>query len=61
KETLVERSKFKLVVKNLPKIAAESALLRQLKNIKIKAMYISTNSNGNQRGTASVYFASKED
>ncbi|CAG8772984.1 26730_t:CDS:2, partial [Dentiscutata erythropus] len=61
KKTLVKRSKFKSVVKNLPKIAAESALLRQLKNIKAKAVYISTNSNRNQKGTALVYFASKED
>ena len=61
KETLVERSKYKSIIKNLPKTAIETSLLRQLRNIKAKAVYISTNSNGNQRGTASIYFATKED
>ncbi|CAG8745421.1 28640_t:CDS:2, partial [Gigaspora margarita] len=61
KETLVERSKLKAILKNLPKSTIELALLRQLKSCKAKVVYVSHNSNGNQRGTASVYFESKKD
>jgi len=61
RETLVKRSKFKAILKNVPKSTVESALLRQLKSCKAKAVYVSYNSNGNQRGTASIYFGSRED
>ncbi|CAG8832573.1 30911_t:CDS:2, partial [Gigaspora margarita] len=61
KETLVERSKLKAILKNVPKSIIESSLLQQLKLYKAKAAYVSHNSNGNQRGMASVYFESKKD
>jgi len=60
-ESLVERSKHKLILKNVPKAAIETTLLRQLRCINTKAVYISTNRNGNQRGTASIYFANEQD
>src|SRR5260364_130922 len=60
-ETLAERSRYKLTTKNIPKWAIESVLLRQLRCINAKAVYISSNSNGNQRGTASIYFLNEQD
>ena len=60
-ETLQERSKFKAILREVPKSAVETALLRQLKETNAKAVYISKNKNGNQRGMASVYFENKAD
>src|SRR5260364_232468 len=42
-------------------MAIEAALLRQLRNVKAKSVYISTNKNHNQRGSATVYFESQTD
>ncbi|RIB24886.1 hypothetical protein C2G38_2167363 [Gigaspora rosea] len=61
KETLLDRNKFKVITKNLPTSVVETVLLRQLKGIKAKVVYISSNNNGNQRATASIYFKSEED
>src|SRR5260363_106939 len=60
-ETLAERSRYKLIAKNIPKWAIESVLLRQLRCINTKVVYISSNSNRNQRRTASIYFTNEQD
>ena len=61
KHTLIERSQFKLIAKKIPRSAIESALLRQLRGTKAKAVYISSNRNKNQREVATVYFESEAD
>ena len=61
KEILEKRAAHKAVVKNIPKTAVETLLLRQLKVVKAKAVYISFNTNRNQRGTASIYFETDKD
>jgi hypothetical protein len=60
-DTLTSRSTYRAIIKNVPKVAVESALLRQMKRFNAKAVYISANSNGNQRGLATVYFETAED
>ncbi|CAG8853868.1 12316_t:CDS:1, partial [Gigaspora margarita] len=61
KETLIEHSKNKMIVKNVSKIVAEATLLRQLKSINAKAVYISLNRNGNQRNMITMYFSSDKE
>ena len=60
-ETLQKRSSFKAILKEIPKSATESALLRQLRVINTKAVYISKNRNGNQRQVATIYFENEAD
>src|SRR5260364_90417 len=60
-DTLTERGIYKTIIKGVLKVAIESALLRQIIRFKAKAVYISANSNGNQRGLATIYFEIAED
>ncbi|RIB08795.1 hypothetical protein C2G38_2210699 [Gigaspora rosea] len=53
---LKERREHKVSISNLPRTATESALVRQLRFIRAKAVYISSNSNSNQRKRATIYF-----
>ena len=45
---LEERASFKAVIKNVPTTAVEVLLLRQLRVVNAKAVYISHNKNQNQ-------------
>jgi hypothetical protein len=60
-EALEKRRKYKAALKDIPKSALESTLLRQLRPLKVKAVFIPNNSNGNKRSIAFVYFESEED
>ncbi|CAG8770264.1 4210_t:CDS:2, partial [Gigaspora margarita] len=61
KKTLIEHSKNKMIVKNVSKTVAEATLLRQLKSINAKAVYNSSNRNGNQWNVATMYFSSDKE
>ena len=61
KEVLVKRNQFKTKVTNVPKYAIDALLLRQLSRVKAKSVYITNNSNSNQRKVAVVYFELEED
>ena len=61
REILEERASFKAVIKNVPTTAVEVLLLRQLRVVNAKAVYISHNKNQNQRRTATVYFGSHDE
>src|SRR5260363_411284 len=61
KDTLWERNKFKAIVRNVPTTTVETALLRQLKGVNARVVYISSNRNWNQQGTVSIYFGNEED
>ena len=55
------RNQYRTVISNIPTTAYDSLLLRQLKKYKVQAVHILSNSNGNQRKKAHVYFKSEED
>ncbi|CAG8524851.1 42379_t:CDS:2, partial [Gigaspora margarita] len=55
------REKFRAIIKNLPKDALESSMLRQFKNINAKIVHIPENSNRNQCRRAFIYFESEAD
>ena len=60
-EVLEERRKYKAALRDIPKSALESTLLRQLRSLRVKAVFIPNNSNGNKRSIAFAYFESEED
>jgi len=60
-EVLEERRKYKAALRDIPKSALESTLLRQLRPLRVKAVFIPNNSNGNKRSIAFAYFESEED
>src|SRR5260363_237756 len=60
-DTLTKRSAYKAIIKDVPKVAVESALLKQMARFKAKTVYISANSNRNQRGLATIYFEIAKD
>ncbi|CAG8785236.1 10810_t:CDS:2, partial [Gigaspora margarita] len=49
-DTIQERKKFRAIIKNLPKDALESSMLRQFKNINVKMVFIPENNNIRSRG-----------
>ena len=60
-EVLEERRKYKAALQDISKSALESMLLRQLRLLRVKAVFISNNSNGNKRSIAFAYLESEED
>ena len=60
-ELLKKRKEHRAILRGLPHIALEAALLRQLGRMKAKMVFIPKNSNGNQRSVAFVYFKNNED
>jgi hypothetical protein len=59
-EVLEKRRKYKAALRDIPKSALESMLLRQLRPLRVKAVFIPNNSNGNKRCIAFAYFESEE-
>ena len=55
------RNNYKGIIFNIPTMAYDSLLLRQLKKYKVQAVHILNNRNGNQRKRAHLYFKSEED
>ena len=53
---LEQRNKYRATITNVPKIATDSLLLRQLKKHKAQAVHILNNCNGNQSRRAHIYF-----
>ncbi|CAG8802942.1 27514_t:CDS:2, partial [Gigaspora margarita] len=60
-EDLEIRKQYKLTLYGLPGNTAEVLLLRQVRHLKAKAVYILVNANFNPRRSAFVYFSSNED
>jgi hypothetical protein len=56
-----QQSQFTTKLRDLPANASEVLLLRCLKSKGAKSVYISPNRNGNQRRSATITFASKEE
>ncbi|CAG8816479.1 23298_t:CDS:2, partial [Gigaspora margarita] len=61
KKNLEIRKQHKLTLHGLPGNTAEVLLLRQVRHLKAKAVYIPVNANFNPRRSAFVYFSSNED
>ncbi|CAG8817442.1 27361_t:CDS:2, partial [Gigaspora margarita] len=60
-EDLKIRKQHKLTLYSLPRNIAEVLLLRQVRHLKTKAVYIPVNANFNPGRSAFVYFSSNED
>ena len=56
-----KRNEHRATIHNLPLRSLDSLLLRQLKYLKVQAVHILKNSNGNQARRAHVYFKSQQD
>ena len=60
KDELIERNRYKARLVNLPRTTVEALLLRRVRTIGAKSVYIPRNRHGNQRTIAVIYFGTEE-